>query len=40
MLFQDQTVILAFAIMGRTPEHMKIIIVSLSSKSRSINAIV
>ena len=40
MLLQDQTVILAFAIMGRTPEHVKTRILSLSSKSKSINAIV
>ena len=40
MLLQKQTLILALAIMGRTPEHVKIRIVSLSSKSKSINAIV
>lgn len=39
-MLQDQTVILAFAVMGKTPEHVKIRIVSLSSKSKSINAIV
>ena len=40
MLLQNQTLILALAIMGRTLEHVKIRIVSLSSKSKSINAIV
>lgn len=40
MLLRDQAVTLALAIMGRTPEHVKIRIVSLSSKSKSINAIV
>lgn len=39
-MLQDQTVILAFAVMGKTPEHVKLRIVSLSSKSKSINAIV
>ena len=40
MLLQDSTVILAFVIMGRTAENVKIRIVSLTTKSKSINAIV
>ena len=40
MLVQDQTAILSFAIMVKTPEQVKIRIVSLSSKLKSINAIV
>jgi len=40
MLPQDQTVMLESAIMGRTPEHVKIRTVLLSSKSKSINTIV
>ena len=39
-VLQDQTAFLSFAIMAKTPEHVKIRIVSLSSKSKSINAIV
>lgn len=40
MLISDRRVILVFAIMGRTPEYVKLRIVSLSSKSKSMNAIV